>query len=302
VQFAQPVLRPSSQKTRILFLFHETSFSLTQDIYDHYGSNQRLQLFDMRTSIQIAALTFALAAPVLTQGTLSTESGSTAPLGTAAGGALDPMVTHPPIHNNAKLVVGAGLTIQVTNSFGAGLSISYESNAGAPTPVGNPQPSTLGVSTQAVFPTGWAGRINIGKTLDSRGSKIEASYTTEPDVDISYVDGYTIPITCSCGGQVVTGCNIPLFHDGQSCPDEGPGPICINPQVSVPDGPATPFFAPCAGAVYTYPNDNLANSYGQCNDRVISCCVGSTCPRNPRQPAKRDLSPVGSPFGLHARS
>ena len=256
----------------------------------------------MHTSYQIIAFALALTTPVIGQNTLSTNSGNDAGLATALGGALDPQVTRSPNVNNAKLAVGAGLTIQVTNSFGAGLSISYQSNAGAPTPVGNPQPSTLGASTQAVFPTGWAGRINIGKTLDSRGSKIEASFTNLPDVDISYVDGYTIPITCSCGGQVVTGCNIPLFHDGRTCPNIGPGPICINPQVSVPNGPATPFFAPCAGAAYTYPNDNLANSYGQCNNGVISCCVGSTCPRNPRQPAKRDISPVGSPFGIHRLS
>ena len=60
----------------------------------------------------------------------------------------------------------------------------------------------------------------------------------------------------------------------------------------MPNGPASPFFAPCAGAAYTYPNDNAANSYGQCNTGVINCCVGPTCPAPARQPGKRELSDV----------
>ena len=158
----------------------------------------------MHTSYRILALAFALTSPVLAWVIEPTFSNNIAArstrVGTAIGGTLDPQITHPPNHNNARSVSVKDLTIQITNSFGAGLSISYESNAGAPTPVGNPQPATLNESTEAIFPTRWAGRINIGKTLDPRGSKIEASYTTEPDVDILYVDGYTIPITCSRGG------------------------------------------------------------------------------------------------------
>ncbi|KAL2040696.1 hypothetical protein N7G274_006675 [Stereocaulon virgatum] len=209
-------------------------------------------------------------------------------LGTAHGNALRPQTTLPP--NQAPKPAFAGgsdLTINIINSYSIPLSIFYGSNAGAPTPVDNPGPGTLASSTQVLFPSDWAGRITIGQNYDPEGSKIEASLSGPnyiPDVDISYVDGYTVPISCSCQGVAVTGCNIELFNDGQNCPNVGPGPICYNPEENVPDGPAAPFFAPCAGAAYTYPNDNAANSYGQCNSGVIDCCIGSRCPAPARQP------------------
>ena len=136
---------------------------------------------------------------------------SSTTLGTASGGALDPLATHPPASGpKAAFAGGSDLTINVVNSFGSPLSIFYGSNAGAPTPVNNPGSGTLSSSTQVLFPSGWAGRITIGGNYDPKGSKIEASYTSPdyvPDVDISYVDGYSVPITCSCAGVAVTGCN-----------------------------------------------------------------------------------------------
>ena len=42
-------------------------------------------------------------------------------------------------------------------------------------------------------------------------------------------DSYTIAITCSCRGQVVTGCNIPLFNDSHTYANQGPRPICYKP-------------------------------------------------------------------------
>ena len=133
-------------------------------------------------------------------------------LGTASGGALDPLATRPPhVGPRPAFAGGPDLTIQVVNSFGVPLSIFYGSNAGAPTPVGNPGSGVLTSSTQVLFPSDWAGRITIGKTYDPQGSKIEASYSSPnyvPDVDVSYVDGFSIPISCSCSGVAVTGCNI----------------------------------------------------------------------------------------------
>ena len=203
---------------------------------------------------------------------------SSTTLGTASGGPLDPLATHPPAFGpKPAFAGGTDLTINVINSFGSPLSIFYGSNVGVPTPVNNPGSGTLSSSTQVLFPSGWAGRITIGGNYDPKGSKIEASYSSPdyvPDVDISYVDGYSVPITCSCSGVAVTGCNgelryhvlspqskitdlsqtVQLFDDGQTCPSLGSGPICYNPEEDVPDGPAAPFFAPCAGAAYTYPN------------------------------------------------
>lgn len=217
-------------------------------------------------------------------------------LATASGGAIDPLATRAPnVGPKPAFAGGPDLTINVVNSFGVPLSIFYGSNAGGPSPVGNPGYGALTSSTKVLFPSGWAGRITIGKNYDAQGSKIEASLSPPnyvPDVDISYVDGYSVPITCSCSGVAVAGCNIQLFNYGHTCPNQGPGPVCYNPEQGVPDGPATPFFQPCAGAAYTYPKDDLANSYGKCNSGVINCCVGTKCPAPARQHGKRELSDV----------
>ena len=264
----------------------------------------------MRTSYSsILALALASATTILAQNiqpTMVVRGVAQADnLQIASGGALDPQATPKP-----NVAGSSSLTIQITNKQGASLTISYAHNAGGPTPIGNPETGVLGSSTQAVFPTGWAGRINIGKTgpVDPKSSKIEGSFTGQPNVDVSYVDGYafpsllsqytllsrliisnsyTVPIVCSCADKVVTGCNLGLYHLGNTCPNKGPGDICYNTAENLANGPAPPFFAPCKGAAYTYPNDNLADS--GCNVDTISCCIGTDCPANPNQPkTKRD--------------
>ncbi|KAF6226219.1 hypothetical protein HO133_009085 [Letharia lupina] len=229
-----------------------------------------------------------LASPALAaEGVISKDG-----LGTAIGGALDPTVTPAP-----KPAVGAApavagpLTIAVTNSFGAGLSISFQHDSGSSSAINNPTPGPLGGATTIIYPSGWAGRIAVGKVMSviNSGSKIEGSFslpTYQPNIDVSYVDGYTIPITCSCGGSVVTGCNHPLFADPITCANEGPGPICYNPLCASDQAEGTaaaPFFEPCRGAAYTYPNDS------GCNVDYVSCCVGSTCPAPAKQHGKRSL-------------
>ncbi|KAL2059352.1 hypothetical protein ABVK25_000644 [Lepraria finkii] len=198
-----------------------------------------------------------IAQPIATRAPVEATPTPTA-LGTAYGGALDPQATHPPnLGPKPAFAGGPDLTINVINSFGSPLSIFYGSNAGAPTPLENPGSGTLAYSTQVLFPSDWAGRITIGQNYDPKGSKIEASFSGPnyvPDVDVSYVDGYSVPISCECEGVAVTGCNVELFHAGQTCQDKGAGPICYNPEENVPDGPASSFFAPCVGAAYTYPN------------------------------------------------
>ena len=172
----------------------------------------------MLTWIFIAAWTLALTNPAFAEEPAMfarppQQAKSTSVfLGTASGGALDPLATRPPhIGPKAALVTDTDLTINVVNSLGSPVSIFYGSDAGAPTPVGNPGYGVLTSSTKVLFPSGWAGRITIGKTYDPLGSKIEASYSPPnyvADVDVSYVDGFSIPISCSCSGVAVTGCNI----------------------------------------------------------------------------------------------
>ncbi|KAI1322751.1 hypothetical protein F5Y16DRAFT_404154 [Xylariaceae sp. FL0255] len=148
-------------------------------------------------------------------------------------------------------------------------------------------------------PTNWAGRVAVaeaqyGDLTDGRlVSLIEANFDVPlgytvavPDVDVSFVDAYSVPITCSCAGTVVTGCNRNLLALS-SCPS---GMLeagsCYNPLK--PDAQATAptaFFAPCNHAAYTYPADSLANSFGQCQNGYISCCIGTACPADPKQPA-----------------
>lgn len=44
-------------------------------------------------------------------------------------------------------------------------------------------------STQILYPSGWAGRIYVGKDFNPDGSKIEASFSPpnyQPNVDVSY--------------------------------------------------------------------------------------------------------------------
>lgn len=73
---------------------------------------------------------------------------------------------------------------------------------------------------------------------------------------------------------------------------------CINPTRPFPDGTtASPFFAPCAAAAYTFAKDDLATSYGECQSGLITCCVGKKCAANPEQPARRDPTSVSRDFG-----
>jgi hypothetical protein len=94
---------------------------------------------------------------------------------------------------------GLEMTIAITNLYGTQLSLSFGLNSGFPPPLGDPQLTILSDSsiTQYIYPTGWAGRVGVGPNLSLYSSKIEGSFTGPPDVDVSYVDGYSVPITCS---------------------------------------------------------------------------------------------------------
>ncbi len=194
---------------------------------------------------------------------------------------------------------GGYMTIAITNTYGKYLSLSFASNAGGPSPVGDPSATILpdNAFTQYTFPTGWAGRIYVGPNLNPYGSKIEGSYTGPPDIDISYVDGYSVPITCSSEGTAVSGCNIDLFKQpGIPCNSQVDGPVCLNSAQNIANGPAPLFFAACAGAAYTYPNDNDAN-VSNLKSKLVSCCVGTSC-KAPSRQSKRDKLLHGGRMGI----
>ena len=173
-------------------------------------------------------------------------------------------------------VAGAGvMTIDITNNWPKPLSISYLNNAGSPSALGAPDGAPLGTKTQVVYPTGWAGRIYVGSTINSADSKIEGSTTGANDIDVSYVDGYSVPITCSVGNTPVTGCNIDLWSVSGNCANPvGDQNVCLNPMQGVANGPADAWFLPCQGAAYTFPNDNIAND-GDTGTPNVSCCIGT---------------------------
>lgn len=180
---------------------------------------------------------------------------------------------------------GGYMTISVTNVYGTQLSLSFGSNAGGPSPIGNPSATILpdNSPTHYAFPTGWAGRIYVGPNTNPLGSKIEGSFTGPPDIDVSYVDGYSVPITCSSEGTAVSGCNIDLFKQpGIICSNQIDGPVCLNSAQTIANGPAPPFFTSCAGAAYTYPNDNEAN-VSNLKSNLVSCCIGTSCKAPSRQ-------------------
>ena len=178
------------------------------------------------------------------------------------------------------------VTVSLTNKHTASLSVAVTSDPSAPSASGDPQPSLLGDATQFLFEKGFSGQIGVAPELDSAATKVELSYDKSVYADVSYVDGYTVPITCSCDKETVhMGCNIELWNTTHSCPNEGDGPICYNPAAANVDGPADPFFGPCQGAAYTFPADDRAT--GACKGSLISCCVGADCPANPNQHDQR---------------
>ena len=185
------------------------------------------------------------------------------------------------------------LTISITNRYGSPLSIALGSNEGGVTPDNNPQPTSISSSVKYTFPLGWAGRISVGKQLGDSNSLIEASYSGYGfnAVDVSYVDGYSVPITCAADGSTVTGCNIELFNQGIQCDQPLDHEACPNSARFNDDGPAPDFFQACQGAAYTYPNDNTATD-GAISGKLISCCIGTSCPKPPQQKSKkRDVIP-----------
>ncbi|POS81015.1 hypothetical protein DHEL01_v200588 [Diaporthe helianthi] len=215
----------------------------------------------------------------------------------------------------AQASVTAGpsqLTISVVNKMPAAVSTSYVGNAGAPGPVsGGTGTGTLkpGQTATLVAPQDWAGNVAVNLVRDPETNEkynmngdvslLEGSLMSwgghgyRVDMDVSYVNGFSVPITCSCNADsaVLSGCSLDLWTTGSSCSgaagtDNGQG-ACANPLR--PDDSAqlgaTSFFAPCEGAAFTWPRDD-ANSEGMCQSAQVTCCVGTVadgCPVNPKQ-------------------
>ncbi|KAK3319496.1 hypothetical protein B0T19DRAFT_445305 [Cercophora scortea] len=209
--------------------------------------------------------------------------------GTAISGALDStkyVRTHKPtpvVDSVMTAIPGPdSMTFRITNLAGTGLH-TYESPAQTTGTIDN------GAVVENVHPKNYSGMIafnsvrypaNVGAE-----SLIEYSYTIQDyidpnvyilDVDVSFVDGFSFPIMCYCGatGAYLSGCDKPLWSMTK-CPDNNGQGSCKNPDRDnkalnvTPD----PFFQPCQGLAYTYPNDHEANSNNECQSGVINCQV-----------------------------
>jgi hypothetical protein len=283
----------------------------------------------MHTTIQLATLLLAISpavlakydpsAPVHPSASVTTTLPANAPLGTAYKGALDldyndlpaqaaPTAAPAPtngVHINDVNVDVPSVTVNYVNSMTVPVNYIHVSDPASPPFVGAPGPSSIppAATIAVVMPQDFSGQTRFGLSdpVDSQGTKAEMSLSRDPNtgehnpfLDISYVDGYSVPMTCSCNSEVVAGCNIELWNTGITCPAMGTGPTCYNPHAHEGfefTGPADPFFAPCQGAAYTFPSDNLG-TMGCPGATTIDCCIGTACPAPARQappPAKRSI-------------
>ncbi len=89
----------------------------------------------------------------------------------------------------------------------------FLSNVGDLASIENPTTIVLldNSPTQYVFSIEWAERIYVGLNIDYRSNKIEGSLIGSPNIDVNYVDDYSMLITCSSKGTAISNCNIDLF-------------------------------------------------------------------------------------------
>lgn len=125
------------------------------------------------------------------------------------------------------------MTIVVVNSHGDTITTSLDTNPGSPTPVSGGKGAgtmTNGQTASIAVPTNWIGNMAINDALwgiTGDDTLIESNFVVPSggdvavgDIDVSYVDGFSVAIVCHCGGlsgPVVTGCNKNLFKLN-SCP------------------------------------------------------------------------------------
>jgi len=137
------------------------------------------------------------------------------------------------------------------------------------------------------FPPNWDGIVEVGYEPNIENSLIEGNtFGGEIDVDVSYVQGYSVPIVCSNDGRVVTGCNRQLFDYGVCPPSDIYGRACRNSARASNAASAAPFFTPCQSAAIIFPTDGGNFNGVPAAPRDITCCIGDekVCPANAAQP------------------
>ncbi|KAK8070829.1 hypothetical protein PG997_011032 [Apiospora hydei] len=213
---------------------------------------------------------------------------------------LGPRPTPPPeIAGSFRAALGPGpkyVTITITNKRDDPISTSHARDPNTPKMVsGNANPGVIPAGGKAEFavPTGWIGNVAITPSrykLTNDITLIEANYVIPDgysyavaDVDVSFVNGFSVAAVCSCDNKGVTGCNKNLWNLGKCANNNGQGG-CVNPLRSDKSATqAAPFFRPCQHAAWTYVEDGAADAWGLCQSGHIACCVGPKCAPNPKQ-------------------
>ncbi|KAK4168252.1 hypothetical protein QBC43DRAFT_341537 [Cladorrhinum sp. PSN259] len=175
-------------------------------------------------------------------------------------GALAPTPHAPPV--GARTTQGPDIfTFAYTNLAGVDLTTTHDKIPDAPTPIGGmPGPGIMkkGATASILAPTAWAGKIPWPYGV----------------VDVSYVDGYTLPIICKCraAGVFMGGCIDPkLWQQSLPCPSNNGQGACKNPHRGTDATEAHRWFAPCAGRAYTFDGDNTATHNGLCQSGTVDC-------------------------------
>ncbi|KAK8110079.1 hypothetical protein PG999_008216 [Apiospora kogelbergensis] len=213
---------------------------------------------------------------------------------------LGPRPTPPPeVPDSFRAMLGPGpkyVTITITNKKDEPISTSHARDPNTPKMVsGNANPGVIPAGGRAEFavPTGWIGSVAITPSrfrLTNDITLIEANYVVPggysyavADVDVSFVNGFSVTTVCSCSGKGVTGCNKNLW-DLNKCPNDNKQGGCVNPLRADKNArEAAPFFRPCQHAAWTYVEDGAADAWGSCQSGHITCCVGPKCAPNPKQ-------------------
>ncbi|TPX17595.1 uncharacterized protein E0L32_012105 [Thyridium curvatum] len=181
------------------------------------------------------------------------------------------------------------LTITIVNRYHVPISTSHVHNWGFPDPIGGEKTPGLmqpRETDRLVVPTGWAGNFAFVDARYQPGpddSLIEASFESVwggeafADVDVSFVNGFSLPAVCKCDRQKkLSGCGVNLWSEN-NCDGWNWNGACPNPSREDHDRAlARPgdFFVPCQGQAYTFPGDDVANSFGECQRGHIVCCIG----------------------------
>ncbi|KAI0100642.1 hypothetical protein GGR51DRAFT_563976 [Nemania sp. FL0031] len=203
-----------------------------------------------------------------------------------------PTVTPEPAVNLNSVYQGE-YVLTLVNSHTTAIATAHNQNVGSPTALHDGGSIIeAGATAVVAFPTGWSGRIAMAEAdtpIRDRASLLEGAFAPPGDalalitLDVSYVDGFTVPIVCECQGEVVLGCNLNLLH---MCPSEYrlDAGTCMNPLRDGGNIETDNFFRECASLAYTFPSDDEATRYGiQGCEASIQCCVGTACAPHPRQ-------------------